>query len=120
MSDTSAEGTQLLPGGSRTLVRRQGNTVLRPVAPWTPTIFALLRHLETAGYTGSPRVVGDGYDGRGNEVLTYIEGELVHPYAWSDDGIKAVGELLRGFHDASSSFHEPADPSWQPWYFRRA
>ena len=34
-----------------------------------------------------PRVVGDGYDGHGREVVTYIPGDFVHPHAWSDEGI---------------------------------
>jgi hypothetical protein len=32
---------------------------------------AQLRHLERAGFAGSPRVVGDRYDDQGREVLTY-------------------------------------------------
>jgi hypothetical protein len=38
--------------------------MLRPARPWTSAVHALLRHLERAGFAGSPRVVGDGYDGR--------------------------------------------------------
>ena len=49
--------------GRRTqLVVRHDDTILRAVQPWTPTIHALLRHLEAVGFTGAPRVVGDGYD----------------------------------------------------------
>jgi len=101
--------------GGPSLVVRHGDTILRPVQPWTPTIHALLRHLEAVGFTGAPRVVGDGYDGRGNEVLTYVEGEIVHPHPWSDDAIWRVGRLLRELHDATASFQPPADAVWQPW-----
>ena len=103
--------------GGQSLVVRHDNTILRPVQPWTATIHALLRHLEAVGFTGAPRVVGDGYDGRGNEVLTYIEGEVAHPNSWSDDGIWRVGRLLRELHDATASFQPPEDAVWQPWYF---
>jgi hypothetical protein len=59
--------------GGPSLVVRHGDTILRPVQPWTPTIHALLQHLEAVGFTGAPRVVGDRYDEQGNEMLTYID-----------------------------------------------
>jgi hypothetical protein len=114
--DPSFEPLPAAEGGP-SLVVRHDNTILRPVQPWTATIHALLRHLEAVGFTGAPRVVGDGYDGRGNEVLTYIEGEVAHPNSWSDDGIWRVGRLLRELHDATASFQPPEDAVWQPWYF---
>jgi hypothetical protein len=46
-------------------------------------------------WSGSPRVIGNGYDGHGREVLTYIPGDTVDPHAWSDEGIWHVGRLLR-------------------------
>ena len=63
------------PDGQPSRVFRRGDTVLRPAGPWTPAVHALLRHLERAGFAGSPRVVGDGYDGQGREVLTFIRSE---------------------------------------------
>ena len=47
------------PEGQSTPVLRHGDTVLRPAGPWTPAVHALLIHLENAGFTGSPRVVGN-------------------------------------------------------------
>lgn len=107
-----------LEGGGRTLVTRRGNTILRPVAPWTATIHALLRHLEAVGFSGSPRVVADGYDGDGNEVLAYIDGESPQPHAWSEQGVWHLGRLLRRLHEATASFSPPDDAVWQPYYFR--
>lgn len=103
--------------GQPTPVLRHGDTVLRPAAPWTPTVHALLDHLEQVGFTGSPRVVGDGYDDQGREVVTYIEGDFVHPHAWSDEGVHAAGRLLRRLHDATSSFTPPDGAVWQRWPF---
>ena len=114
--DPSFEPLPAAEGGPSMVVRHD-NTILRPVQPWTATIHALLRHLEAVGFTGAPRVVGDGYDGRGNEVLAYIEGEVAHPNSWSDDGIWRVGRLLRELHDATASFQPPEEAVWQPWYF---
>ena len=34
----------------------------------------------------SPRVIGNGYDGHGREVLTYIRGDFVHPHATRTPG----------------------------------
>ena len=63
------------------------------------------------------RVVGNGYDGHGREVLTYIPGDFVHPHAWSDEGIWHVGRLLRDLHDATAGFQPPPDAVWHPWPF---
>ncbi len=102
--------------GGPSHVTRSGQTVRRPARPWTGTIHALLRHLEEVGFTGAPRVVGDGIDADGNEVLTYIDGTIVHPYAWSDEGVWQVGALLRALHNATATFRPPPDAEWQPWW----
>ena len=68
--------------------------VYKTAGPWTPAVRALLRHLGAAGFTGAPRVVGDGY--------SFVPGESPHPYAWSDDAVAGVGVLLRALHDASA------------------
>jgi hypothetical protein len=98
-----------LPGsnGQPTATIRHGNTILRPAAPWTPTVHTLLRHLEQVGFPGSPRVVGDGYDDQGREVLTDIEGHIVHPRPYTDEGIFQVGQLLRALYDATANFQPP-------------
>jgi hypothetical protein len=107
-----------LEGGERTTVSRQGNIVLRETGPWAPSVHALLRHLQNEGFDGAPQVVGSGFDGQGRETLSYIEGEFVHPAPWSDDGLVAVGQMLKSLHDVASSFVPPADAQWQPWFLR--
>jgi hypothetical protein len=107
---TAAEG-----GPSNTF--RDSATVRRAAGPWTPTIRALLQHLENVGFTGNPRVVGDGPDSHGNEVLTFVEGAIQHPRPWTPDGINDVGRLLRQLHEATASFVPPPAARWQPWYF---
>ena len=106
------------PDGQPSRVFRRGDTVLRPAGPWTPVVHALLRHLERTGFAGAPRVVGDGYDEQGREVVTFIEGKFVHPHAWSDDQIWHAGRLLRSLHDATAGFRPPPDAVWYPWPFR--
>jgi len=90
-----------------------GDVVRRPAGPWTPAVHALLNHLERAGFTSSPRAVtADGED-----VVTYISGESVHPHAWSDEGIFHVGGLLRRLHETTASFVPPPGADWHPWPF---
>jgi hypothetical protein len=93
--------------------------VYRPTAPWTPSVHALLRHLEAVGYRGAPRLIGEGVDVEGRQVMAYIEGELVHPYAWSDSGVVEVARLLSELHDATRRFVPPEGAVWMPWYTHR-
>ncbi|MHA3704066.1 phosphotransferase [Jatrophihabitans sp. YIM 134969] len=99
-----------LPGGDVTEgVVRVGDTVRRPVGDHTPTVHAVLRHLEREGFDGAPRVLG--VDDRGREVLTYVEGEVAgRPWpAWvgdEDRGV-SVARLLRRLDDALEGFGLP-------------
>ena len=92
-------------------------TVRRQAGPWTPTVHALLNHLENVGFAGSQRVVGTGYDERGRDVVSYIPGDFVHPRAWSDEGIWQVGGLLRDLHRSTATFRPPPDAVWHQWPF---
>src|SRR3954449_11448938 len=95
------------PPGARCLsedarVFELAGVIYRPTAPWTPAVHALLGHLETVGFDGAPRLIGNGVDDAGRQQLEFIDGELVHPYAWSDDAVVEVATLLRGLHDATA------------------
>jgi aminoglycoside phosphotransferase (APT) family kinase protein len=107
-----------LAGGDRVAVFRRGYVVAREAGPWAPTVHALLRHLEDLGFEGAPRVVGSGFDEKGREILTYVEGEVVHPAPWSDHAIIALGRMLRQLHDATASFRVPDGAMWRPWFGR--
>jgi hypothetical protein len=101
-------GEQLLPGGltNAGLVSRVGDTVRRPWRPTSPSTWALLDHLERAGFDGAPRFLG--VDGRGREILSFIPGDAaIEPcpdWALSDAALISVAELLRRYHDAAASF----------------
>jgi hypothetical protein len=84
--------------------------VHKTAGPWTPAVFALLRHLERVGFAGAPRVVGDGY--------SFVAGESPHPHAWTDEAVGGVGRLLRGLHDATATFELPTGAVWQPNWLR--
>lgn len=90
-------------------VLRDG-VVHKTAGPWTPAVFALLRHLEEVGFAGAPRVAGDGY--------SFVPGESPHPHAWSDEAVGSVGSLLRRLHDATVKFTPPDGAAWQPHWLR--
>ncbi len=107
---------QRLPGGRNDGAVRVGHTVRRPSGSHTPAVHALLRHLEAAGFTGAPRVLG--MDDQGREVLTYLEGSTIgeaRPWpAWahSDAALVAAARWLRDFHAASRTFVPPPGARW--------
>jgi aminoglycoside phosphotransferase (APT) family kinase protein len=98
-------GEQPLPGGVQTpgLVR-VGATVRRPRHDRSDLVQLLLRHLAEAGCSGAPRPLG--YDERGREVVSWIEGVVPDdsPALLSDARLVSVTALVRAFHDASASF----------------
>ncbi len=95
-----------LHGGNVSTVVRVGDTVRRNAGPWTPSVHALLRHLEYVGFTGAPRALG--MDERNREVLSYLEGECgeypLAPHWVTDEALVTVATMLRMFHDAQYGF----------------
>src|SRR4051794_7548110 len=102
---------EVLTGGHLTHVVRVGDTVRREANRWTRTVQALLKHVADVGFEGAPAPLG--FDDKGREVLSFIEGQVgtgrPPSYVWSDAVIVHVGKLLRRYHDAASSFRAPAD-----------
>jgi hypothetical protein len=113
-ADRSSEEIPL-EGGNTSPVVRVGNTVRRQVGPWTPSVHALLRHLESAGYEGAPRVLG--IDGEGREILTFLPGQIGHypgtEVVWSDDTLDRIARLLRRLHDLTSVLPAVIDTPWR-------
>ncbi|MGI8406144.1 MAG: phosphotransferase enzyme family protein [Thermomicrobiales bacterium] len=110
------EDTELLTGGAVNEVVRIGGTVRRSTGPWTPTVHALLHHLDEAGFDEAPKVLGIDDDGR--EVLSFMEGETVGWIDWpafmrDEDGLIQLGRTLRRYHDTVRSFVPPASAVWR-------
>jgi hypothetical protein len=105
----------ILTGGGRTTVTREGDVVFREAGAWTPSVHALLRHLENVGFAAAPQVIGSGFDARGRETIAYIDGSFVHPRAWPDEGLVTIGRLLRALHDATAKFQPPENAVWRAW-----
>lgn len=97
-------------------VTRIGDTVRRPRGPWTDTVHSFLRHLESEGFDGAPRVFG--VDESGREVLEFVPGTIPWPedhfaLLGTDEAMHEAGRLLRRFHDAAATFRPPKDAHWR-------
>ena len=92
-----------LAGGNLSTVVRIGDTVRRPLRPWSAAVHGLLRHLEARRFDGAPRILG--VDERVREILTFIVGEVgAYPLPasmWSDEALVGMARLLRRLHDAT-------------------
>ncbi len=91
----------LVGGAQTTGIVRVGATTRRPAQHRSAYVDALLHHLADVGFTGAPRALG--YDERGRQVLTYIQGEVPHacPYRLSEARILSATALISAFHDAT-------------------
>lgn len=98
-------------GNSSADVVRVGETVRRSAMPWSASVDALLLHLESVGYEGSPRALG--YDDRGRQVLSFVEGHTEpSPLDLGLARVREVGSIIRAFHDAVRTFVPPDDAIW--------
>ena len=95
-------------------VTRDGDHVLRPSNPHTPTIHAFLGFLREEGFTGASNPIGVDPDGR--ERLEHIAGDVaVPPYpAWAQTAmaLATAAALLRRLHDVSARYVPPPDATW--------
>jgi phosphotransferase family enzyme len=107
---------ETLPGGNTDGAVRIGGVVHKRASPWTPTVHALLRHLENSDVSGVPRVLG--FDEQGRQMLTYLPGEMIgdrDPWpAWvyAETTLVQVGQWIRRIHDATAGFIPPKDERW--------
>jgi len=95
-------------------VHRRGDTVRRPLQPWSSAVHALLGHLDSVGFGAAPRVLAVDGD---TEVLTFLPGESGAD-GWAkvadEDGLRAAARLLRSYHDAVRTWR-PADAEALVW-----
>ncbi len=95
-------------------VFRVGDTVRRPAGDWTPTIHALLSHLQGKGFP-SPRPLG--LDEAGRESLSFLPGRVSlwpwPPALLAESGPRQVGALLKTYHVAVADFRPPVPAIWR-------
>jgi aminoglycoside phosphotransferase (APT) family kinase protein len=99
----------LVGGAQTTGLVRVGSTTRRPAHHRSAYVDALLRHLADVGFDGAPRPLG--YDERGRQVLTFVDGEVPRagPYRLSDTQLRSAAALIRDFHDAAATSALRAD-----------
>jgi hypothetical protein len=115
-------GVPLAGGRMTTGIVRHGAQLRRPTGAWTPAVHEFLHYLESAGFDGSPRVLGVEQEW---EILTFLDGEVaVDPhwrpghghrlpaYARADRALREAGGLIRRLHDAAAGF-EPANVGYR-------
>ena len=109
-----SEGEPLIGDGVTQGIVRIGDTVRRPLRPFSLTVQAYLAHLRDAGFTGAPRPLG--VDEQGREVLSYVPGDVprnpLPPETAGDDVLVALARLIRALHEASARWVPPPDAVW--------
>lgn len=101
-----------LEGGNVGGAVRIGETVRRPVGPWTQAVHRLLAHLRAAGLDGVP--APHGRDPRGREVLDFLPGQVVDvdDELLSDGRLASLARWTARLHEAVADFEDPG-----PWRF---
>ncbi len=113
---TADRETEIRLGGDGVTpgIVRIGDTVRRPIRPFSRTVQAFLAHLHARGFDGAP--VPMGVDANGREVLSFVEGDVprepLPDAACSDDVLVALARLIRRLHDAAQGWEPPADAVW--------
>ena len=95
-------------------VFKKDNMVFRPLEAWSKNIHLLMNHFHKNGIP-VPKIikVDDKY-----EYQEYINGELVHPNRWTDEGLYEIGKMVKNIHDLAKKFEYKNNMEWKPWYLR--
>src|ERR1700730_10240509 len=109
-----SEGELLTGDGVTQGIVRIGDTVRRPLRPFSLTVQAYLAHLRDAGVTGAP--LASGVDEQGRDMLSFAPGDVprtpLPPETAGDDVLVALARLIRALHEASAGWVPPPDAVW--------
>lgn len=112
MLDEPGPDERRIDGGINQVVQ-VGQTIRRPVGPWSASVHQLLRHLEATGFGGAPRFIGIDDDGR--EILSTVPGSTPWPPGhalFEPTLLESAARLLRRYHDAVAGW-TPTGAEWQ-------
>jgi hypothetical protein len=91
-----------------------GDTVHRPLRPFSLTVQAYLAHLHRVGFSDCP--IPLGVDDAGREVLSYVAGDVprepLPPETAGLEVLRGLATLVRRLHDAAEGWSPPADACW--------
>ena len=109
-----SEGELLTGDGVTAGIVRIGDTVRRPLRPFSLTVQAYLARLRDAGFTGAPLPLG--VDEQGREVLSFVPGDVprnpLPPQASGEEVLVALARLIRALHEASAGWEPPPGAVW--------
>jgi hypothetical protein len=107
-------GEPLISDGVTEGIVRIGDTVRRPLRPFSLTVQAYLAHLRDVGFTGAPLPLG--VDEQGREMLSFVSGDVprwpLPPEMTSDEVLVALARLVRALHEASAGWVPPPGAVW--------
>ena len=108
------EGEPLVGDGVTPGIVRIGDTVRRPLRPFSLTVQAYLAHLREAGFTAAPLPLG--VDEQGREVLSFVPGDVprnpLPPETAGEEVLVALARLIRALHEASAGWAPPPGAVW--------
>lgn len=95
-------------------VERKADRVCRPTERWSKSVHALLEHLQTADFDGSPRPLSIS---SAWSCVSYMAGwtasERPWPQAvWTNEVLADVGRLIKQYHDKVHGFRPASTSVW--------
>jgi hypothetical protein len=114
VSEGVNEGEPLTGDGVTQGIVRIGDTVRRPLRPFSLTVQTYLAHLRDAGFTGAP--LPFGVDEQGREMLSFVPGDVprnpLPPETAGEEVLVALARLIRALHEASAGWVPPPGAVW--------
>lgn len=101
-SDSENSIIPLTGGGTAASVVRIGDHVHRSLPPNHVFTHKVLKHLAEKGVVEVPRFLG--ISEKGQEILTFIEGEVPRGWDLSEDQVEGCLMMMKRFHDACTDF----------------
>jgi len=93
---------------------RLGDTVRRPLRPFSLTIQSFLAHLHGRGFHDAPRPLG--IDDQGREMLSFVPGQVprepLPDAACRPEVLTALAGLVRRLHEAAQDWAPPPGAAW--------